>query len=491
MIGTSIGEWVFIRLSIAFFRYTPVLYIISFAICLLFANNTAWGSIGAFVSTVLLLVEGTFFVLIWQPYQTRLGEAAIHPPPLSRQERKEIFHQCFDNVELPEAYVKGWFLGAELEYIHRGDLREFLLWAFFDRDNTHSTTHDEFDEEDLEEFIQRIEGLVDYRFKPGHGPCKSLRLTLEGIETTYRSFLWYIIIFAVDQFTHVLLMYKGFQYYAAPTQSVFPPRPQQYLSRHRSPEDNLAYWYRPHKSTNKRPLVFFHGIGIGLLVYIEFLAALLKTPSGADDGIGIIVVELLPISFRLTRPPPSRAEFLEQITRVIDSHNWDDFVLASHSYGSVLVTHMLGFPALEKRVHAVVLIDPVTVMLHLPDVAYNFTRRRPREANQWQLWYFASTDPGVAHCLGRHFFWRQNIVWREDLLGLASKDQRGSERKVVVSLSGRDLITKPGTIAQYLEAGNGQSGEIDVITFPHLDHAQVFDSPAERQQLVALARGCF
>jgi pimeloyl-ACP methyl ester carboxylesterase len=252
--------------------------------------------------------------------------------------------------------------------------------------------------------------------------------------------------------------------------------------------ESLGYWHSPHTSKERLPILFFHGIGIGLWVYVEYLAALLKTDAGAESGIGIIAVELLPISFRLTTPPPSKVEFLEQITRVLDHHGWGDFALVSHSYGSVLVTHMLSFPALEKRVQAVVLIDPVTIMLHLPDVAFNFTRRLPKEANQWQLWYFASTDPGVAHCLGRHFFWRQNIIWREDLLGLTGARQHGAGRKVAVSLSGRDLITKPGVIAQYLEAGTGGSGEIDVIVFPRLDHAQVFDAAAEREQIVRLTR---
>ncbi|KAK0385116.1 hypothetical protein NLU13_7594 [Sarocladium strictum] len=488
MIGTSFSEWVVIRLSIAFFRLTPLLYLLLLALLLPFAGRTTWVLVGLIVTSTLLLAECAYFVLIWRPYQERLKQDAVHPTAPSREVRKALFYRCFDNVESPEIYLRGWFLGAELEEIHLENIKEFLLWAFFDRHNDLSTDEDSTVVDDVAEFVEHLEHRIGRRFAPGRGPVKSLRLTFDYIETTYRSLLWYMVIFAVDQLTHLLLLWKGFQYYAAPSQHVFPPRPQQYVSMHRSPVESLSYWYSPHKSKEKLPLVFFHGIGIGLWVYIEYLSALLNTSSGVEDGIGILAIELLPISFRLTRPPPSKVEFLEQMAKILDHHNWEDFVLSSHSYGSVLVTHMLSFPALEKRVQAVVLIDPVTILLHLPDVAFNFTRRRPKEANQWQLWYFASTDPGVAHCLGRHFFWRENILWREDLLGIASTRQRGTSRKVAVSLSGRDLITKPGAIAQYLEASTEESGEIDVIVFPQLDHAQVFDAVAEREQLVNLTR---
>ena len=65
---------------------------------------------------------------------------------------------------------------------------------------------------------------------------------------------------------------------------------------------------------------------------------------------------------------------------------------------------MLDDPLLAPRISATLFVDPVTLLLHMPDVAYNFTIRAPKATNEWVLWYFASKDPGVAHTLGRHFF---------------------------------------------------------------------------------------
>lgn len=44
----------------------------------------------------------------------------------------------------------------------------------------------------------------------------------------------------------------------------------------------------------------------------------------------------------------------------------------SRSYGSVISTHILHTPEVARKIGPVVLVDPVTFLLHLPDVAYNF-----------------------------------------------------------------------------------------------------------------------
>ena len=135
------------------------------------------------------------------------------------------------------------------------------------------------------------------------------------------------------------------------------------------------------------------------------------------------------------------------------------------------------------------MIDPVTILLHLPDVAFNFTYRKPKQANELQLHYFASTDMGVAHTLGRCFFWQEIILWKHELTG----------RNVTVSLSGRDLIVNTVTVARYLAGEDdliedqwryrGWKGQgLDVVWFEELDHAQVFDKRKNRQKLVDIVR---
>ncbi|KAG6056042.1 hypothetical protein E4U17_002546 [Claviceps sp. LM77 group G4] len=512
MIGESASEALFIRFWILFFRYMPVLYVVSFAST--FFSPTDSNSLRRLrvVLLVLLVAELLFFISVYAPHKKRLRRAALHPVAATPGERKALFEKCVANTSQPEKYIKWWFLGADLKDIRHDNLREFFLWAFFDMDMQCQGTEDIAQDvwQELDEYIALTEQQLGLQFREGKGPAKCLRLTLDDIHSTYRCLLWYFIMFLLDMATHAALSWHGFCYYARSfeeSSATFPPRPQELFATYRSPVPKLGYWFKPHSCPTQRPLIFWHGIGVGLWTYVPFLIQL-STTAGFGD-VGLIVPEMLSISFRLTQPLPRKDELLEMVAKILDHHRqWENFTLISHSYGSVPTTHMLHSPILKRRVAAIVLIDPVTILLHLPDVAYNFTRRPPKRANEWQLWYFASTDLGVAHSLGRLFFWRENILWREDVVATTAKLTAGgpaqsTRRKVAVSLSARDLIVDAASVAAYLTSkpqivtaeraigvpedyGDMSSNEVDVMVFPDLDHAQVFDWKYARDRLVRL-----
>jgi len=347
----------------------------------------------------------------------------------------------------------------------------------------------------------------------------------------------------VDFLTFLKLSYHGFQFHRTSLSrffTIWPLRPYAYLSRQLSPAKHTTYWYRKHTSKTKLPVVFLHGIGIGLYPYTNFLSELNSTQGletlDPNDQVGILAIEIMPVSFRITHSALRREKLCAEITSIISKHFGDQkFVLSSHSYGTVISTHLLAYPPLSNRVGPVLLIDPVSILLHLPDVAYNFTRRQPTHANEFQLYYFASMDSGVAHTLARHFFWSQNILWKKDLIS----------HKVTVSLGGHDLIVNTEAVGRYLSepihgyesryvkidpstsssegtligtdqptdvkrsvrlrVGGGPScdeepkeeewkrrpwkGEgIDLLWFSDLDHAQVFDKPETRRKLIDCIR---
>ena len=199
----------------------------------------------------------------------------------------------------------------------------------------------------------------------------------------------------VDTATAAYLRFKSFHFYRIPLHqffTVFPFRFFSLLSTHRSPSSHISYWYRPHTSKSRLPILFIHGIGIGLYPYARFLAEINdKDEFQASDGeIGVITVEIMPISFRVTGAALPKEEMCKEINAILEAHGWDKFVLASHSYGSSLVpniaafantivsygtvvsTHLLQTPEIAHKIGPILLIDPVTFLLHLPDVAYNF-----------------------------------------------------------------------------------------------------------------------
>lgn len=416
-------------------------------------------------------------------------------------------------------------------------MKEFLLWAFFNRGGPPGD-----DDDELEEYVIATEQGLGKPIEEGRGKAMCLRLTIDNVDMLHRSLVWYFCVGFVDFLTYVKLLWYGFHFHRMAVSrffTLFPLRPQTLLSSYKSPAKHLTYWHRPHTSTTKLPVVFIHGIGIGLYPYTNFLKEL-NSKAGvevgqSDEQVGIICIEVMPVAFRITHAALGREEMCYEIEQIVSEHFGPDqkFVLVSHSYGTVITTHLMKNPATSDRIGAIVLIDPVSILLHLPDVAYNFTRRQPREANEHQLYYFGSMDMSVSHTLGRHFFWNENVVWKKDFRG----------RKVTCCLSGQDLIVNTDAVGKYLTqkdendehaATNGHAtgilididddksrsdspglrlrgGEaidrpendarteewkhrpwkgvgLDVLWFEDLDHAQVFDKARNRRRIINVIR---
>ena len=307
---------------------------------------------------------------------------------------------------------------------------------------------------------------------------------------------------------HVYMLFYSFQFHRLPLKrffTVFPFRPLTLFSTRKSPAKTLTYWHQPHTSKKRLPVLFIHGIGIGMYTYVDFLAQLnrsdINSPNlrfadspmeeDGDGDIGIIAIEIMPISFRITHAMPSRKQMVNEIYQILKHHGWEKVILVSHSYGSVISTYLLQSEITASMIGPSVLVDPVSILLHLPDVAYNFTTRKPRKANEHQLYYFASMDMGVSHTLCRHFFWDECVLWKEDIAG----------RDVTVVCAGRDLIVNTSAVAEYLIEDDDavstyknhkqltwKGKGLDILWFDHLDHAQVFDSKQNCSVLVRVIR---
>jgi pimeloyl-ACP methyl ester carboxylesterase len=130
-------------------------------------------------------------------------------------------------------------------------------------------------------------------------------------------------------------------------------------------------------------VLFIHGIGVGLYPDTNFLRDL-KSVGRDDAEVGIIALEIMPVSSRITHPALERDVMVREIRAIIKHHGWSRFILVSHSYGSIISTHLLKSPLTAPLIGPVVLVDPISFLLHLPDVAYNFTARQPVRANEYQ-----------------------------------------------------------------------------------------------------------
>lgn len=143
--------------------------------------------------------------------------------------------------------------------------------------------------------------------------------------------------FVVDSLTSGFMWHNNFQYYRAPLRrffSVFPFRPHNVFAKNVSPSSSLTYWHRPHTSKTRLPILFIHGIGIGLYPYVHFLNEINADYDGkadVDGEVGIIALEIMPVSFRITGGALEKGAMCAEINKILQAHGWDKVVLVSHS----------------------------------------------------------------------------------------------------------------------------------------------------------------
>ncbi|KAH7120191.1 hypothetical protein B0J13DRAFT_649674 [Dactylonectria estremocensis] len=405
----------------------------------------------------LLVLKTVFYCAMYLPHNAYLQRGATHPTTASRKDRRKLFWQCHRNIPDPDRYLQKWFRNAPATEIKRENVKDFFRWAFLNTGDS-DPAHDE----ELEEYAREIEKLLGRKLEPGHGNAQCLQLTLDKVEMLHRSLAWYLCVFIVNTIASAYMYYHSFDFYRTSFLAIFPLRPLTLFSAYCCPAKTLTYWYRPHQSTTKLPILFIHGIGIGLYPYINFLGEL----TAADAKDPITAAALL------------KDEICEEINRILTAHGWSRIVLVSHSYGSVVAAHLLHTPQIVQKIGPIVFVDPVSFLLHLPDVAYNFICRKPARANEHLLSYFGSKDMGVSHTLFRRFFWADNALWKEDIQG----------HRASVMLAGSDIVIDTKTIGAHWEDGIWKGDGLDVVWFQDLDHGQVFDKRSRRGRLVDIVR---
>ena len=115
---------------------------------------------------------------------------------------------------------------------------------------------------------------------------KSYKLNLEDIPSYYRPFVYYVAIYLMDVLASLVLTLLKFK------------KKVQGKDKY---QDGLVYWVREKgqkfHSNDEVPIVFIHGIGIGLATYLRFFYDLAKHLH--SHKMKIILIELNHVSMKL------------------------------------------------------------------------------------------------------------------------------------------------------------------------------------------------
>ena len=225
---------------------------------------------------------------------------------------------------------------------------------------------------------------------------------------------------------------------------------------------SLSYWYREGsgEQSDMLPVVFCHGLGVGVLPYIQFIKDLVNVCPGRQ----VFLINLPNISMQPNTYVHSSQSLVHDICKMLEAWSVESAHFIGHSFGSCVMSFVLKSPQGSKYVGAATFIDPVTFLLCKPDVAYNFVYRKPTTATQLLIKFFISQELYIAHSLGRHFFWKECVLWEEQLISPTH-----------IILSKLDSIVPSPSVHDYLKKVQPRVPNLkEVLMFDDIGHAESF-----------------
>ncbi|TBU32806.1 hypothetical protein BD311DRAFT_686062 [Dichomitus squalens] len=349
-------------------------------------------------------------------------------------------------------YLRTWFRRVPWTSIRRHEMFAWLYWSIFNAPFPGYDKVSQTNQKVLDEVIELLEQRAGVKIPEGSNPAAMpLLLTIDPVTVSWRPLMWY----AAVTLSNALLRRRFKNKWNA---KVATFKDLEYVLRIPPTWD---------ARTGPRPLVFLHGLGLGLTQYRRFIEQLLVAVPDRP-----VLVPLLPhVSQEILHPrylrPMGRHEMVEHLAGLIVELGWADnkeptsevsdceekikatddratkgVTLLSHSNGSF--GHAWLLKAHPGMITRSCFIDPVTFCSWEGDLCYNFIYRPCRNGLDLIIKYFVGTELGVANFLQRHFDWSSNSLWYEEI------PNAKNPKKTMFFLGGKDSIIDANRVKRYL-----------------------------------------
>lgn len=202
------------------------------------------------------------------------------------------------------------------------------------------------------------------------------------------------------------------------------------------------------------PIVFCHGIGIGLIFYLPLIDDLLKL------GRPMILPEIPYVSgFRPWQSPNSvlpPAAVSSTLVAMLATHGFLRGIFVGHSYGTSWLSYMCKYA--PTAMSAVLFLDPICFCLHVPCLTKHFVYHR---ADPGSTSYMVRTDVIINWTIQRSFPWTRISLFTEQIPVPCS-----------VFLSDQDALVPSAKVERYL-----RSKDAPVIDFSKADRDHFAKGP--------------
>ena len=396
--------------------------------------------------------------------RSRVSRDARPQEPLpSQAQRRVLFDRCLRTTHLQDGggggarwrWLSAWFFGANPETLSRRSIARFLAYGFFAKlpeieDGPNAMTAADTREVDtmiadieqnLRESDQEARRFTKFVFKDddaaaadGSPPAPMLNtFTRDPVEWQHRPLLVYAVthLLVNSCATPVALRCMGFARRATATA--------------RCGGSRLVYWHWQSPTVDRdtlvTPIVFVHGLGVGLLPYLAFVRDLqrrLASPEhAASSGArALVLIEFEAVAGKMFAPCPTRREMVDAVDEILLEHKYATCAFVGHSFGTV-PTAWLAVD-LAPRCVACAFLDPACFLVHHVNVLRSICFNVDETVGDELTSYYIRHEYFMQAYLRRYFWWWQNILFAEEL-----------PAPTLVVVSGGDDIVPAAAVERY------------------------------------------
>ncbi|KAG0060649.1 hypothetical protein BGZ89_012081 [Linnemannia elongata] len=336
---------------------------------------------------------------------------------------------------------------------------------------------------ELNQMVDYIEATKAIKFANGFNPnVECIRLAFDPVIASHRPLVYYTLLWLANTFAGLVFMLLGFTRYEGTVDTSNTTKKNSNRIQV-DPSTDLNYWCRaPVNPDNKVPLVFLHGIGVGLVQYIHWVIAL------STISRPIIMVEVPYVSNKLIKGDcMTPDETYYAIERILKRHEYSKATFFGHSLGTMLCAAVCrASPASSSKsiVAGLILADPICFLTH-HSIARNFAYRIPATAAELIMDLFAAREIGTSWYIMRRFHWNQCIffpkAWKKRTEKSLLHEGRLTPvlpKKTRVFLSRNDNLLDMDMIADYIRNHVGLKEEKEELHIMEgMDHAQFLLRP--------------
>lgn len=203
----------------------------------------------------------------------------------------------------------------------------------------------------------------------------------------------------------------------------------------------LTYWKRgPRRDVQPAdevagqvPLVFVHGLGVGLVPYYFFLYRLSKRHSG-----DFFVPEFPFLAMAPWENVPSAREVIAQIQDMLTANGHTAAHFVGHSFGAVICSWVLKMS--PGSMVFMTLMDPANFLIMKSDCLCDVLYGAPQSCFEIVIQWFGFSELFTLNLLCRNIFWEQSSMWPEEI-----------QVPCVIELAGDDHVVSSLFVRRMLE----------------------------------------